>query len=172
MSRFFLLLALTLTFILAGCSEDNPTDTGGDSQNSFRVNGNGYDNVLIETTIDGVSSFAAEETDGQSKLGTVLMQGIVNGDLFTISLVVDDIKSGQYTISQTEGVGLSLNVIKATNQTQPEIYFSNGGTVTIDEWGGPGGDARGSFDVTAVITPAMDKQISISGSFNLSPIRE
>ena len=173
MLRLLTALVIASSLLMAGCSEDSPSDPAGDPNNSFRVDGNGYNNILIETIGNGVASFAAEEDDGQTVIGTVLMQGTNSSDdLFTISLAVQDVTTGTFNISQTAGVGLSLNVVKSANQSQPDsIYFANGGTITIDEWGGASGTARGTFDVTAVITPGLDKQITVKGSFELNPIR-
>ena len=176
MSRFLLLLALAVSMTVLGCSEDTPTDPGGDSSNSLTVNGNGYSNLNVPIMTDNTFSFAGEEVDDDTQMvnGMVLLQGIVgdpdgDGDLFMLSIVVDDVGTGTFQVNQTEGVAVALSVIKTDTQ---ELYFANSGTVKIDEWGGVGGTARGSFEVTAVVTPSMDKEITIKGKFDLSPIRE
>ena len=159
MLKFLPALALIAMMLLTGCPAET-TSPSDDADNTFRVDGSGYSNVLVTTTSEG--RVAIESDD----IGSVLLIGTVGDESFSTTLTVEDVRTGTIQINQSQGVGLSVGIVK---DGVSKFFFATSGTITMTTWGGVGGAADGSFTASAIQTPGS-QQVSISGKFKISPI--
>jgi len=142
MMRSLLAIAVVATLLMSGCSEDSPTNPTSDAANTFRLNGSGYSNKLFTAPSSEQGVFAIETSDGTGTAGLLAIDGL---DVYGVSIVMQDVKTGSFTVNATSGVALSLTI---TKNGAVESWFARTGTIKVDTWAGPGGRAKGSFDAT------------------------
>lgn len=155
------LFAATTAATIVGCSSSSsPSD---DPSNSFRVDGDGFSDVLIEAvqTLGGVS---AVESEGMGSVGLV---GTDGSTTYTATLTISDVKTGTFQVNAFDGVTASLGVI--TSGSGLSFYFAKSGTITIDSWGGVGGRAKGSFEAEVEKT-AGSGTVTLKGNFDVAQI--
>ncbi|MFZ9870706.1 MAG: hypothetical protein ACO3I4_02460 [Candidatus Kapaibacteriota bacterium] len=155
------LLVATTAATIVGCSSSS--SPSGDPSNSFRVNGEGFSDILIEA-IQTMGGVIAVESDGMGSIGLL---GTDGSNTYTATLTISNVKTGTFQINAFDGVTASLGVV--TPGSGLSIYFAKSGTITIDSWGGVGGRAKGSFEAEVEKTSGSGT-VTLKGNFDVAQI--
>ncbi len=165
MIRTLLLALFISSSLLAGCSSDdgggtNP-DPDPDPVNSFRVDGNGLDNVLVTTDATGRSAVQVLETNG-----IVQLRGTVEGVPYRLVLKIAEIGVDTFVVAASGAATAHLEVGSFPGST---TYSATQGTIGVTAWGGSGGSSAGQYQLT--LTNGSGQQtVTVAGTFQISPI--
>ncbi len=161
MFRALFLGLVIMAAIGTGCSSSSsPSD---DPANSFRIDGDGFSDVLVEAAVT-MGNVTAVESDGMGSVGLVGSRG---SDAFTATLTISEVKTGTFQINAFDGVTASLGVV--TSGSGLTFYFAKSGTITIDSWGGVGGSAKGTFEAVVEKTTGSGT-VTLKGNFEVAQI--
>jgi len=139
-------ILLAIALIAPACSEDSTTnpDANTSSKNSFTVNGGGYTKAAFKG-YNGDTAGVATESGGS---GGVSFFGTTPNatEYFSIALLIDEAKTGDFTVNASDGSAMTLVIIKGSTT---KTYFAGTGTISVKTWNSSG-RSSGTFNGTFI----------------------
>ena len=172
-----LLSFLAASFILTGCSDDNPADDGSDNNNDgdptadiidytgtsgFVLNGEDYSNVVI----DSKGTVIAAQTTPFLQTNVQITGKIEGTTGIQLTIRFSDTTAGTYDV-QNASVGGQLDdlIDVVIGGDIDNSYVSTGGTITVTEYGAVGETVAGTF-IATLKHAGSDRTIAVKGAFS------
>jgi hypothetical protein len=139
-------ILLAIALIAPACSEDSTTnpDANTSSKNSFNVSGGGYTNASFKGYAGDTAGVATESggSGGVSFFGTTPNAT----EYFSLALLIDEAKTGDYPVSGSSGSAMTMVIIKGSST---KTYFAGTGTISVKSWN-QNGRSSGTFSGTFI----------------------
>jgi len=130
-----------------------------DPVNAIRADGWIFPNIVMPSD----PTTAAQSLSGN---GVVTMTNSLDGVPGTLTLTIKDVEVGTFPISQVAGNAAAYVI---DDGTMSVAMFAQSGSVTIETWDGPGGNAAGYFEI--IVTEGLNApKVSMLGSFQVETI--